>query len=127
MINNPLMDNIFERIDLNVLQLRERREIAEASIDPKYSNLEYSRRGDKMALIMADDDIVRRIGLNITIIRERRGLTQEKLAELASLHRAYIGQIERGEKNIGLRNLEKISKALDVSIRVLVDTSCVDG
>ncbi len=72
---------------------------------------------------MADDDILERIGLKITIIRERRGLTQEKLAELAGLHRAYIGQIERGEKNIGLRNLEKIAKSLDVNIRVLVDTS----
>lgn len=75
---------------------------------------------------MADEDIVERIGLNITIIREQRGLTQEKLAELAGLHRAYIGQIERGEKNIGLRNLEKISKALDIDIRVLVDTSKVN-
>jgi len=71
---------------------------------------------------MADDDITKRIGLNITIIREQQGLTQEKLAELAGLHRAYIGQIERGEKNIGLRNLEKIAKALDVDIRVLLDT-----
>ena len=71
---------------------------------------------------MADDDIIKRIGLNITIIREQREFTQEKLAELAGLHRAYIGQIERGEKNIGLRNLEKIAKALDVNIRVLVDT-----
>ena len=68
------------------------------------------------------DNILERIGLNITIIREQQGLTQEKLAELAGLHRAYIGQIERGEKNIGLRNLEKIAKALDVNIRVLVDT-----
>lgn len=72
------------------------------------------------------DDIVKRIGLNITIIRERRALTQEKLAELAGLHRAYIGQIERGEKNIGLRNLEKIAKALNVDIRVLVDTTKVE-
>jgi len=70
---------------------------------------------------MADDDIIERIGLNIRIIRELRGLTQEKLAELAGLHRAYIGQIERGEKNIGLRNLEKIAKALDVPTRTLVD------
>lgn len=71
---------------------------------------------------MADDDILERIGLNITLIRERRGLTQEKLAELAGLHRAYIGQIERGEKNLGLRNLEKIAKALGVQARDLVDT-----
>jgi transcriptional regulator with XRE-family HTH domain len=89
----------------------------------KYSNLEYSRHGSKIVLIMVDDDIVKRIGFNITVIRERRGLTQEKLADFAGLHRAYIGQIERGEKNIGLRNLEKIAKALDVDIRVLVDTS----
>ena len=61
------------------------------------------------------------MGLNITIIRERRGLTQEKLAELAGLHRAYIGQIERGEKNIGLKNLEKIANGLNVSIRTLLD------
>jgi len=73
------------------------------------------------------DNILERIGLNITIIREQQGLTQEKLAELAGLHRAYIGQIERGEKNIGLRNLEKIAIALDVDIRVLVDTSQVDS
>jgi DNA-binding XRE family transcriptional regulator len=92
----------------------------------KYSNLEYSRCVYTIVLNMADDDIVKRIGLNITVIREQRGLTQEKLAELAGLHRAYIGQIERGEKNIGLRNLEKIAKALNVDIRVLVDTSKVD-
>lgn len=69
---------------------------------------------------MADDDIIKRIGLNITIIRERRGLSQEKLAELAGLHRAYIGQIERGEKNIGLKNLEKIAKALKVNMKDLL-------
>ena len=73
------------------------------------------------------DNILERTGLNITLLREQRGLTQEKLADLAGLHRAYIGQIERGEKNIGLRNLEKIAKALDIDIRVLVDTSKVDG
>jgi transcriptional regulator with XRE-family HTH domain len=70
---------------------------------------------------MADDDIIERIGLNITIIRERQGLTQERLAELAGLHRAYIGQIERGEKNIGLKNLERIAKGLNVSVGDLLD------
>ena len=87
----------------------------------KYSNLEYFRIRYTIVLIMADDDINKRIGLNITILREQRGLTQEKLAELASLHRAYIGQIERGEKNIGLRNLKKIAKALGIQISDLLD------
>ena len=64
-------------------------------------------------------DINKRVGFNIRKIRENKGLSQEKLAALADLHRAYIGQIERGEKNIGLRNLEKIAKALSISVKDL--------
>jgi transcriptional regulator with XRE-family HTH domain len=47
-------------------------------------------------------DIKEEVGFNIRKIREVRGFSQENLAALADLHRAYIGQIERGEKNIGL-------------------------
>jgi len=65
-------------------------------------------------------DINEEVGFNIRIIREERGLSQEQLASLAGLHRAYVGQIERGEKNIGLKNLGKIAKALDVNIKDLV-------
>ena len=75
---------------------------------------------------MLMDSITERIGLNIRILREERGFSQEKLAALASLHRAYIGQVERGEKNIGLKNLEKIAKALHVNIKVLLDISLID-
>jgi transcriptional regulator with XRE-family HTH domain len=66
------------------------------------------------------EDICARVGFNIRKIREEKGISQEKLAHLADLHRAYIGQIERGEKNIGIRNLEKIAKALGVKLRDLV-------
>jgi transcriptional regulator with XRE-family HTH domain len=66
------------------------------------------------------DDICTRVGFNIRKIREENGISQEELAGIADLHRAYIGQIERGEKNIGLRNLEKIAKALKVSIKDLL-------
>jgi len=66
------------------------------------------------------------VGFNIRRIREVRGISQEELAVLAGLHRAYIGQIERGEKNIGLINLEKIAKSLNVSIKVLLDISAID-
>ncbi len=65
-------------------------------------------------------DINKEVGFNIRRLREERGLTQEKLAALADLHRAYIGQIERGEKNIGLKNLEKIAKALKVQAKDLL-------
>lgn len=59
------------------------------------------------------------VGFNIRRIREERGLSQEELAALAGLHRAYVGQIERGEKNIGLKNLQKIAQALEVNIEDL--------
>ena len=66
------------------------------------------------------EDIVKQVGFNIRRIREDKGLSQEKLAGLADLHRAYIGQIERGEKNIGLKNLEKIATALGVETKDLL-------
>ncbi len=60
------------------------------------------------------------VGFRIREVRQDQGLSQEKLAALADLHRAYVGQIERGEKNIGLKNLEKIAKALGVNIKDLL-------
>lgn len=66
-------------------------------------------------------DINEQVGFNTRTIREARGLSQEQLGDLAGLHRAYIGQIERGEKNIGLKNLEKIATALGVCLKLLLD------
>ena len=62
------------------------------------------------------EEITARVGFKIRQIRESRGISQEKLAALADLHRAYIGQIERGEKNIGVKNLEKIAKRIGVKL-----------
>ena len=52
------------------------------------------------------------------VVRERRTelkLSQEELAHQAGLHRTYIGMIERGEKNITLENINRISSALQLS------------
>ena len=65
-------------------------------------------------------EINKRVGLNIRRYRVRKGWSQEQLALEADLHRAYIGHIERGEKNIGLKNLEKIAKTLGVNIKNLL-------
>ena len=53
---------------------------------------------------------------NLQELRKGRGLSQEKLAEKAGVHRTYIGMIERSEKNITLLNMEKIAIALNVEI-----------
>ena len=66
-------------------------------------------------------DINERVSHKIRSLREKNGFTQESLAMKAELHRAYIGQIERCEKKIGLTNLEKIADALDVSIKRFFD------
>ncbi len=65
--------------------------------------------------------ILQKIALNIRNTRKNLDISQEKLAELASLHRTYIGQIERAEKNLTVTSLEKIANALKVSIRDLLD------
>jgi transcriptional regulator with XRE-family HTH domain len=54
------------------------------------------------------------LGDNIRRIRKEKGVSQERLAELASLHRTYLGGVERGERNVGVLNLVRISRALGV-------------
>jgi len=56
--------------------------------------------------------ILIRFGERVKEERRKKGLSQERLAEIAGVHRTYIGMIERGEKNITLENIEKIAKAL---------------
>lgn len=62
-----------------------------------------------------------KLGENIRQIRLSKSLSQEKLAELADLHRTYIGGVERGERNISLINLIRIARVLDVPISKLVE------
>ena len=53
---------------------------------------------------------------NIKKIRLAQGISQEALADLAGLHRTYIGAVERGERNITLLNANRITEALQVSL-----------
>lgn len=66
-------------------------------------------------------DIAKIIGQRIRNYRTQKGLSQEKLAELASCHPTYIGQLERGEKNATLESVEKIASAMDISLSELFD------
>jgi XRE family transcriptional regulator, regulator of sulfur utilization len=54
------------------------------------------------------------IGERIQDKRKERGLSQEELAERASIHPTYIGQLERGEKSATIDSLEKVTAALEI-------------
>jgi len=56
----------------------------------------------------------KQLGEKVRLARKRAGLTQEKLAEKSGLHRTYIAGIETGKRNVSVKSLEKIAKALDV-------------
>lgn len=60
------------------------------------------------------------VALNIRKYRLQQHLSQEMLAELANLHRTYIGSVERGERNISIDNIERIAKALKINVIKLV-------
>jgi len=61
------------------------------------------------------------LGRKIRAERAKMAVSQERLGELAGLHRTYIGMIERGEKNITISNLRKIAQALGVRVNQLID------
>jgi len=70
---------------------------------------------------MVDEgDIRQRFGDRLRSLRREQGLSQEAFAGVCGLDRTYIGGIERGERNISLRNIEVIAKALDLSISELM-------
>ncbi len=69
--------------------------------------------------------ITRILSSNIRAFRNIRGLSQEALAEMCSLHRTYIGAVERGERNVTLSTLELIAEALGVSVPELLTVESI--
>lgn len=58
--------------------------------------------------------------MNLIKLRAARGLSQEKLAMEAGLHRTFVAHVERGARNISLDNIEKLATALGVSVAELL-------
>lgn len=56
-----------------------------------------------------EGDLQRTVGLNLRRHREERGLSQEAFADVVGVHRTYMGGVERGDRNITLRSLERIA------------------
>lgn len=70
---------------------------------------------------MEKQDITIAFGKRVRELRVAKGISQEKFAELADLHRTYVGMIERAERNITLKNIEKIAHALQIFISDLFE------
>jgi XRE family transcriptional regulator, regulator of sulfur utilization len=65
------------------------------------------------------ENLVNTIGRSIRILREKKGISQEELAFRADVHRAYIGQVERAERNLTISSLEKIANGLEIKVEEL--------
>ncbi len=73
---------------------------------------------DNLGSILAN--VMTRFGEKLKAIRLAKGLSQEKVAELSGLHRNYVSSVERGERNISIVNIDKLARALKVSMAELV-------
>ena len=64
-------------------------------------------------------DILVRFGQRVRELRKKAGFSQEQFAQRCELDRTYVGGIERGERNVSLRNIEVLARALSVSVSEL--------
>ena len=63
-----------------------------------------------------DSDVLKNFGERVRKLRKKQKLSQEAFAERCGLDRTYIGGVERGERNISLRNISLIAQALGVPL-----------
>jgi len=67
-----------------------------------------------------DDDLKAAFGDAVRKFRTASGLSQEKLAERANVHRTYLGDVERGLRNVALVNMHRIAAALGLPLSSLI-------
>lgn len=59
-----------------------------------------------------EGDLQRAVGQNLRAHREAKGLSQEAFADVLGVHRTYMGGVERGERNLTLKTVERIAERL---------------
>ena len=71
---------------------------------------------------MEEENDAHKLGMRVRQLRLARGWTQEQLAERAGVHEKFLGAVERGERNLTLRNITRIARGLNVPIGALFTT-----
>lgn len=69
-----------------------------------------------------EGDLQRILGRNLRAYRKAKGLSQEAFADQLEVHRTYMGGIERGERNLTLRSVERIASRIDTEPLVLLSS-----
>jgi transcriptional regulator with XRE-family HTH domain len=72
---------------------------------------------------VTEGDLQRVFGQNLRLYRLRRGLSQEAFADVVGVHRTYMGGVERGERNLTLRSVERIAQRIGVASLELLTPS----
>lgn len=62
-----------------------------------------------------------RLAQRLRAERAARGISQEQLADMAGVHRTYVGSVERAERNISIDNIEQLASALGLDISKLLE------
>ena len=70
---------------------------------------------------VAVGDLQKTVGRNLRAYRMERGLSQEAFADQLGVHRTYMGGVERGERNLTLKSLEKMAEQIGVEARELLE------
>lgn len=70
-----------------------------------------------------EGDLQHTLGNNLRAYRVARGLSQEAFADLLGVHRTYVGAIERGDKNLSLRSVERLAERLELPPLTLLEAA----
>jgi transcriptional regulator with XRE-family HTH domain len=76
-----------------------------------------------VATEFADMTLIETFGHNVRQARKEKGWTQEQLAFEAGVKRAYLSEVENGQRNVSLDVVEKLARALDISANILIAPS----
>jgi transcriptional regulator with XRE-family HTH domain len=68
-----------------------------------------------------ESELLLKFGMRVKQLRAERKWTQEDLAEITKFHRTYIGMVERGERNISIKNAEVFALAFEISLSELFE------